>query len=60
MFYIRSSPDFNIPMLSSGSLQVIGGVVEIINFYHLTPRTGDIVPGTIANLCVEVAKSEVR
>lgn len=38
---------------------VVGGDVRWIEFNHKTPRTGDIVPGTIGNLCMEVRSSEV-
>ncbi|CAM9220801.1 unnamed protein product [Pylaiella littoralis] len=37
---------------------VVGGVVEDIFFQHKTPMTGEIVPGTIGNLCMEVRNSE--
>ncbi|CAN0223077.1 unnamed protein product, partial [Pylaiella littoralis] len=37
---------------------VIGGVVENVLLTHQTPMVGDIVPGTIGNLCMEVRNSE--
>jgi len=47
-------PLFLLPM------EVVGGLVEDIELSHKTPPTGDIVPGTVGNLCFEVRDSEVR
>ena len=45
--------------VSFDRLPVIGGMVDKLYFDHKTTMTGDIVPGTLGNLCLEVRNSEV-
>jgi len=41
-------------------MEVVGGLVEDIRLVHKTRPTGEIVPGTVGNLCFEVRDSEAR